>query len=304
MKQRLSPAQLGELTSPQREYLAAWREKYRYPERLTVGQLMHFIGDHNDPIQIQRTVSDGCFEVRGVYEQDEWFGREDGQRSPIDPLWTNVVATLERLTKDQPLKATRDTEAKWNEWKKWLKTADDDFTQIMIRRQMWVRFNKIIDNTPEDSPLRRYGGPFLTWVAGMYVATQSSGVRRHGDTREDVVTLRRILEDMRINYDVVTEFSEAHVSVEKIEAEIDRLIEVSGSVTYYTNKRIAHLDPNELDRVPTFGDLHSSIDQLGSLLQKCHLILHNADLSLDIVEATAWPEIFRHPWIVDVRRPG
>ena len=278
MKLKLSTEDLRALTDSEEVYLTEWRLKYHYPKRLTIGQLIHFITDHGDSVQIQRNVS-------------------DGPNSPVDALWTSVISMLGQSVQNQPVAVTRDLQAKWDEWESWFETVDKDFTQVLIRRQMWRVMLRVYQDAPEESPLRKYGGPYMTWLAGMYGQAQSIAVRRHADTRKDVVSLKRILKDMQVDHDIVAKHSSYPATSVELQCEIDQLDELAEAVIHYTNKQVAHLDPNELDKFPTFGDLDKSLDQLCTLLQRCTLIIGAADLSPEIVDASGWTEILYHPWI-------
>lgn len=283
MRQRVNATELSSLPSAEREYLGAWGAQYRYPGlRLTIGQLIHFLVDHGEPIPVLSHLS-------------------GGGDSLIDALWSSVAQKLAQLAQTQPVPLVRDQAAIWQQWQDWFAAAEEDFNQMLIRRQIWRSVVGIYRSAAVESPLRQYGGPYMTWLAGMYGQSQSSGVRRHADTREDVATLKRVLEDMLINHDAVTANSEFPATTEQLKQEIDELDQLAEPVIQYTNKQIAHLDPGALKYNPTFGDLNRALDHLFKLMHRCKLVLTGGDLVEEMSDATGWIEIMYHPWIADTQ---
>ncbi len=285
MKQALSKVDLETLSIPENKYLTERREKYCYPKRLNIGHLIHFLIDHGDPVQLQ-------------------LNSLDGPDSPADVLLTSVTAKLRQLVQSHPVPMSSDSLSKWDEWVTWLETIEADFTQVLLRRQMWRVMLQVFEEAPEESPLRLYGRPYMDWLAGMYAPIQSIAVRRHADTRKDVVSLKRILRDMQVNHNVLETHSSCPATNEELQSEIDRLDELAETVIHYTNKQVAHLDPKGLERIPTFGDLDKSLDQLFEILRQSALMIKGSSLEMEIVEATAWEEILHHPWIIDPNRSG
>ncbi len=133
----------------------------------------------------------------------------------------------------------------------------------------------------------------------MYVMTQAIAVRRQSDKRTDVISIRRVFDELVKHHEVVLDFSVQPLGVDQLEQKIEELEEISRDLRTYTNKRLAHYDDTGKAYSATFGDIDRSIDHLGQLLQDLQYVLKDTHLVLEPIQLTSWTEIFKHPWVTD-----
>ncbi len=226
---------------------------------------------------------------------DEGFGRENVATPPPDPRHD-----------------------KWVRWHEEIR--ERIISEIYLSRFFFRGIQRIIRDhgSLPDSPI-------FEFIAVNYVRSQAVAVRAEIDNlRSDVVTLGRLLVELRDDAEVVTreryvaryptgvqwvgdrEFTEvwagtvgAHLDPAIIEADLAGMHSGATSlVRHYVNKEIAHHDEIGALVTPTFDDLDAAIDNLGALLTRYGTLLTGS--TLGVVEPVVqfdWEAPFREPWI-------
>lgn len=220
-----------------------------------------------------------------------------------------------------------DEEQEWKLWRTWLgeepknPSISEDVVSMYAARAIWWGFNAIYGKAPEEA---RKNATFQQWIASNYFRSQALGIRRQTDLRTDVISLAALIKRVAEAPQVLSRerFSDAHGLDEYADQDFDDVIGVAGldhidsatplddlkrlrdgteSVRTCVTKEVAHYDPNkgtfEVDL--TFGDLHSAVDLVGELFQKCNSLIRVEHLALDKRVMSAWPVIFRVAWIPD-----
>jgi len=109
-------------------------------------------------------------------------------------------------------------EDKIRKWKRWLGRVREDTEQLLISREIYIEVRNIIAG----NPAIRTNNRFFHWMTSNYAQATLISVRRLVDPRKDVVSLRRLLDDMEINSHLLRR--EAHASlysVETVEGQAD-----------------------------------------------------------------------------------
>ena len=168
------------------------------------------------------------------------------------------------------------------------------------------------------------GSHVFDFFARTFVRSQVVAVRAEVDVRDDVVTLGRLLTELRDHPEVMTrqryvapyptgsqwigdsEFTDTwagtegeHLDPAIVHADLDGLR--SGAtrlVKHYVNKEVAHHDEQGAATIPTFADLDDAIDNLGTLLTRYGTLLTGSNLAVvEPVVQYDWQAPFRQPWI-------
>lgn len=224
-----------------------------------------------------------------------------------------------------------DDDTIWDCWACWLGrepsrgTIYHDVVGMRASRQIWERFQAIVGGSPEEA--RRFG-TFHSWVNGNYLLCQGLAIRRQVDKRTDVVSLRRLLDEIEANPHVISRaryLAKLHpsdrrtgeelfdqlvgpgaVTLEKDKpaTDIGRLEEGTRRIVTWVNKEVAHYDPStgKFSEGLTFGDLHGAVDLIFEIFNYYgQLILGR--LVAEKVVMPRWEQVFRVAWIPDERSP-
>lgn len=108
MRQSLDPSEYDSLPDASRFYFRAWMLDHGFPDfaRPTVGQLIAFLIDHEDPFKIEYTP--GWLKVHtGWNERHGWYNREP-YRELLPCLWSSVAYWLEHRRERYLLRAPVD----------------------------------------------------------------------------------------------------------------------------------------------------------------------------------------------------
>lgn len=83
-----------------------------------------------------------------------------------------------------------------------------------------------------------------------------------------------------------------------IRADLDKLIDATGGIQRFRNKRIAHRDANnKLVFDVNFNGLDKAVETIREVTSKYYLLLKQGGNDLIPVDETDWQEIFTIPWI-------
>ena len=194
-------------------------------------------------------------------------------------------------------------------WRDDLELLHIDVTGLFHHRQIWSGMREaLVDKDPTF---------FLDHYAEMYVASQTLRVRRLADPKADGSTrsLARLVSAIAANEAALDRawFIEQHiVNVENDSrtmwseladetythrfvmhptdetptgaAELGRsLSQVSEKVSAFADRYVAHLDSRGVAQLPTFDDLDTAIDVIGSVVTDLELLLNQKSLSLSLI---------------------
>jgi hypothetical protein len=225
--------------------------------------------------------------------------------------------------------ATDECERKLTRWRSIVEQVVKDLTDPVWQREQIRLVGKMIE---EHSQLKASAKPFLWEVRRWYMVFAVLAIRRQVDADDDVLSLRRVLEeireqpecisremvvrlfarDARYSYDPQFEkmlmdsmwknYSELDGSfnVTQVAEDINRLVTISKEIKRLADKSIAHA--TKRGQKPfnlTFDDLDQCMDAFDSLAVKYIRLLTGAAYSEGTLLPVAqfdWYEQFRFAW--------
>ncbi|MCC7202116.1 MAG: hypothetical protein IT393_05545 [Nitrospirae bacterium] len=208
----------------------------------------------------------------------------------------------------------------FKQWNEWLGIIYTDIQELVIRRYIFWEVQKII----RANPRIQKSSSFYTWLGSVFAAAASIGVRRQADNRTDVISLYRLLSEIKKKPEVlsreryVTLYSDpeirkgvanchfdrfagvgnTHVDRRKVEKDIGDIAAITSRLKDYANERVAHYSKKDPKTVPTYNDLNKCIDFLEELIIK-YWALFRAETAVTLLPTWQydWKGIFREPWI-------
>jgi hypothetical protein len=83
----------------------------------------------------------------------------------------------------------------FEKWVKWLDRINDDITLLHADRQIWREMMNLLQ-AKEQIPERDF---IMNWITQQSVAALAMGIRRQRDKRTDVISLARLLQEIKDN---------------------------------------------------------------------------------------------------------
>jgi hypothetical protein len=206
-------------------------------------------------------------------------------------------------------------------WQGWMKRIEDDIgNRLVVPRQTHRKFVEVV-NANLDHINRNSGWHFVDFVRYGYVAQVAVGIRRHVKSKDDSVSLMRLLKQVgenahRLTYKFFLEqfpiradyvnwqeptfrqFSDDMIAVSEriVTEDMENLRALAKSVEDLVDKDIAHLDKKPHTVVATFSDLEKCIDKLDGLVCKYQTLFGGGGMStLEPTILFDWEDIFGVP---------
>jgi hypothetical protein len=227
-----------------------------------------------------------------------------------------AVATVGTVTSEPNPTVTR--------WIGWIEgPLVDDVVGLYSRREIWNGINEMARSTPGvgDRP-----SSFWDYNRDCYAITQAIGVRRLTDLSRGVVSLAKLIHEMRtaarareftrevflaqwsLSDPLLLERAERgwrmfagggdHFDRRIADADLAALRDASEQVKDYVDQYIAHRAERPTSaQLPTFVDLHRAIDDMGEMFKKYSQVLKAAHWGTLVAVHGDWQAIFRQPWI-------
>jgi hypothetical protein len=217
-----------------------------------------------------------------------------------------------------------DLHADLERWRTWITgPIRADVIGMHHRRSVWKRVNEIVAANQE---LRERPSTFWDFLGQTYAATQAIAIRRQADTRPDVASLALLIKQMRDHAQALTRDSyvslfgqsnelmvqRGHEGFDQLAtedgdhldpaiptADLEALKDAAKRVRLYANEHIAHAAANPtVPEMPTYGDLHETIDALGAICQKyTQALTASWTVQWEPVIQDDWEAIFRVAWL-------
>lgn len=212
---------------------------------------------------------------------------------------------------------------RWPMWEDWIERIWLDVCWLRDTESVW---NELIDMV-ETNPEIPEPGPFLDWIRDLYAVFVAVGIRRQADPGNenfaDVVTLRRLLDDIAEHpeqisreayiarydpdrwlikqghavFDRYAGFGGAFVDPAVVRADVAKLKSVTGNVSKYVNKHVAHHSEQAPKQMPRYKDLTKSLNEISELLKRYYLLVKVATLvSTTPTRQENWKLPFLVPW--------
>jgi hypothetical protein len=222
-----------------------------------------------------------------------------------------------------------DADREWQLWLTWLgvekeseeskgPTIYKEAVELVLFRNVWREFAIIHDRAPEQA---RKDSTFVFWVRWNYARSMGAAIRRQVDSREDVVSLARLI-DRVWRYPTVLS-RERFVSLypeddrdyasgvfdglagggEFINPEIpardmEDLRARTRKVRRWVNKAVAHTARYGGVKPPPLKEIHEAVDVIYGMFQKYTSLIRAVHVNKGVI-MSPWPTIFRVAWIPD-----
>lgn len=173
-----------------------------------------------------------------------------------------------------------------------------------------------------ENPDIKTGGVFQSWLERRYVDSVSVGLRRLADKRRNVVSLWRVLEEMKRVAPLLTKArylglhdgpfrrlaeewweklvgeSEEHVTKRLIGGKQKELLTALDRVSRFADQNVAHFAAIPNHAPATFDDVRKSIVAAFKLCGWCSSVLASETISSPVPWIQSkWVRVFRVPWI-------
>ena len=183
-------------------------------------------------------------------------------------------------------------------WGNWIEgPIKDSVLTLFHRRQIWRGIARLIHE--REAPLRDLA--LWQYHLDLYAATQAVAIRRQADKRRDVISLARLLTEVKALPGIITldwwvslwdnepdkqfprriwaeKYGGAELDTDYSEEALNRLLHASGEVKRYVDENLAHLKnpdkgtPAETS-ILTMDGLDYAIDTVGELFKSCYHLL-------------------------------
>ena len=204
---------------------------------------------------------------------------------------------------------------KWRDWAE-AKIGPEIFT-MHLHRSVFKEIGQIVEGNGSLPP-----SYFWEYLRDTYATTQAVAVRRQAEASARVVSLARLLNEIRGDPARFTEewfvgmwgwdderiarktFAETfggdvttHLDPAIPEADLRHMRETAASVKTYVDQHVAHSDQRPGETMPTFNDIDAAIDVIGGLFRKYVLLLTAVGQEATPIIPHDWKAIFREPWL-------
>lgn len=214
------------------------------------------------------------------------------------------------------------TNPRFKKWLRWINQIQDDTETILMNKAVHERYLEIVKANPEiQTP-----SDFHEWTIRNYGSFMVMAIRRELDADFDVVSLRRLLEELKDSPTLLTKawfrtlysslddkspipesaFADGdferhagkleHFDPKIAEKDLARLGTLSKNITRFANKKIAH--NTKAQATVTFKEINAFVDEFENIVKKYILLFTAAGYSSLIpVWQYGWDTVFTKPWI-------
>jgi hypothetical protein len=173
-------------------------------------------------------------------------------------------------------------------WGRWLSQLTQEVLTLFFYRELWRRYIAAAEAAKVPPSF------MFTFFAESYATRQAVAIRRICKARSGQYSFRNLLTEIRDHPKLTTNSTDP----QDVEADIQSLN--AGNlwrVHNYVDQYVAHKQEPPSAVTATFEDIDAAIDQLGELLQKYLLLVHNERQMLDTVIAGDVMAPFRMAWL-------
>lgn len=217
--------------------------------------------------------------------------------------------------------------ARLSTWQEWVSGYEGDIIRLHLDRYFFREILAMLRTNPAIREPWHIG----RWLVRIYIQAVSVGVRRQTDGRQDVLNLRRLMQDVQRNPEALSRdawlatwgeigprerelanedfdaFSAGgdHVDPEMVRADIAALGEAVEQARVFVNNQVAHLNSERaLGRVEfeslSLDELDAALDQIGRLHEKYYLLVCGRSLAnCTPTPQYNWRAAFTVPWLAD-----
>lgn len=203
-------------------------------------------------------------------------------------------------------------------WISLLDKVDTQVTNLAADRLTWQTTQEVAASSAAvaEQPY------FVGWIASNYAVSMAIGIRRLNDSDPRTASFFNLMEKMLAAPQKLTRewFSSGvpsglstlmdesftrvadpkglgHLDPDVVRADQARLAQAAGAIGHYVNQHVAHIQMKPNATIPTYADLHITIDLLCELLQKyIHLLKRSDRIECAPVFQMPWDRVFTRAW--------
>lgn len=209
--------------------------------------------------------------------------------------------------------------SKIGQWKDEIERITNDFTDTIEARHILSRLREIITANPKINT----DNLFWDHLTASFGASMVLGIARQVDERTEVISLLKLLNDIRSNASIITrewfadqykptlprEIGEQHfaenfgqmaeLDTAIVEKDIQDLNQATAKVKKFRHTRIAHKNADERLVIDlNFEEVDKAIEVIERIVIKYQLLLNQSGMpQLMPVIQYDWEAIFREPWL-------
>jgi len=218
-------------------------------------------------------------------------------------------------------------EERFQRWQQWIEEICDQVAYLFVFRHIYKVVRQIVASNPH---LKETPNIFWWWLDYAYATTMLMGLRRLGDRSKEVISLYRLLDDIRNHpkvlsceryrrlreslwkqqnvasdaflqqVDAVFEelcgHGKPHIDPKVVEEDLKRLDEAMKKVRELADKRVAHYDQKPPRRQPTHEDIDECLNLIDKIVRKYHRLMKGGEIILMPRLDPDWTKIFKIPW--------
>lgn len=213
----------------------------------------------------------------------------------------------------------------FKKWTEWLASIELAVTELCVGRDVYKETLEMYRRNPEiQKP-----SLFYSWMRGLFITWSVTLIGRLVDNSKNTRSFVRLLRSIRksshrpsrehqvalyisamVNFpdgeparianrefDHLVGSTEDFLPNKQIEADITTLLEATKPIINFRHERVAHLDANPSEQLPTYEHLDAAIDALVTVLKKYSLLIKGLSADPFPTIQYDWLAIFRVPWI-------
>jgi len=205
---------------------------------------------------------------------------------------------------------------KITKWQRWQKDIENDIIYLLTNRKIYKSYGEIVNG---NTGIQNNGVLFHNWIKVNYVTFVAMSIRRQLDKDYDVISLERLLSDIKSNpeslsrkwhaslYDgfIVNNYADQmfnkyagsgdYIDPVIIEKDLSELKSAGENIKKLADRSIAHKTTKAKPEL-TFNDADTCIETIKKIASKYRLLLtaQGGDLEPIIDD---WQNIFTQKWI-------
>ena len=221
---------------------------------------------------------------------------------------------MANLTKEQK-------KGRRQKWQGQLKEVGRQLGKYLGRHEIYEGILKIVQSNEkiQDPP------DICNWMFENYADSVASAIRRLNDDGKGTLSLKRLIQDIRDNRDVITrehfvsdypewlqknghadadfnsfaDYNDNLISVKRLNKDIERLNKGTELIRHYTNKWVAHNVVNrQTTPIPTYKDVAEALTLIDGIFCKYNLLLTRSGSRTRKAERQDdWRQPLTFPWI-------
>ncbi len=221
--------------------------------------------------------------------------------------------------KPVPIPSAAKRAAIYRRWVRWWRLLRGDITSIAFHRYVYREVTAMVDAKPSV----KVPSAFFDWMRLAYVTDMSSAIRRLSDHRRDVISLRRLMEEIALHPRVLSrrrfvglysgalrhaighhDFERfARPGADAVDPRViwrhrQELLSAERRLRIFVNKHVAHRSRYPMRHLPTYDELDRCVDLL-ERLAKAYCLLLEAEGLTQVVPVVQydWKKPFRTAWL-------